>query len=153
MCSSDLNVAGQIGSNNAGKITTGSLSGASSGAVDLEAKNQVGTLGSFSTGGGAFTFSDNTALTVAGPINTGASDISLTTTGTGNDMTITGSVQTSGTLTLVTSGAANETNTGAIIANTLNVTAQTGISLTSPLNMISHVGKDKTKSGPNNITL
>ena len=99
------------------------------------------------------TFSDNTALTVAGPINTGASDISLTTTGTGNDMTITGSVQTSGTLTLVTSGAANETNTGAIIANTLNVTAQTGISLTSPLNMISHIGKDKTKSGPNNITL
>ena len=148
-----FNAAGEIGSNGAGVITASTLTGTSTGAVQLTAKNQVTTLDGFTTNNGLFTFSDNGPLTVAGPLNAGSGDISLTTTGTGNDMTIIGTVQTSGTLNLVTSGAANETNTGAIIVNTLNVTAQTGISLTSSLNMINHVGKDKTKSGPNNITL
>ncbi len=148
-----FNASGEIGSNGAGVITASTLTGSASGAVQLAAKNQVATLDGFTTNNGLFTFSDNGPLTIAGPLNTGSGDISLTTTGTGNTMTITGTVDTSGTLTLVTSGAANETATGAIIANTLNVTAQTGISLTSTHNMISHVGKDKTKSGPNNITL
>jgi hypothetical protein len=148
-----FNASDEIGSNGAGIITASTLTGSASGAVQLAAKNQVTTLDGFTTSNGLFTFSDNGPLTVAGPINTGSGDISLTTTGTGNDMTITGTVNTLGTLTLVTSGAANETSTGAIIVNTLNVTAQTGIDLTSSLNMINHVGKDKTKSGPNNITL
>ena len=148
-----FSVAGEIGGNGAGVITANTLGGDAQGAVQLTAKNHVAELNGFDTSNANFTFSDAVPLTIANTINTGTGDISLTTTGTGNTMTITGTVDTSGTLNLVTSGAANETSSGAIIVNTLNVTAQTGISLTSPLNMINHVGKDKTKSGPNNITL
>jgi hypothetical protein len=54
---------------------------------------------------------------------------------------------------LVTSGEAKESSAGAILAKLLNVTANTGIELTSKTNKIKKLGTDKTKTGPNKVTL
>jgi hypothetical protein len=53
----------------------------------------------------------------------------------------------------VTTGNATETNAGAIVANLLNVTASTGIDLTSKKNAIQKLGTDKTTTGRNKVTL
>ncbi len=88
---------------------------------------------------------------MAGPADAGTGNLSLTTVGRGHniviDNTISGHVAT-----LISAGKANETTAGAIIIDTLNVTAQTGITLTSPSNNITTLGTDTTASGPNNIT-
>jgi hypothetical protein len=53
----------------------------------------------------------------------------------------------------VTSGEATESKAGEIEAKLLNVTADTGIELTSKKNKIKKLGTDKTKKGPNKVTL
>jgi hypothetical protein len=80
--------------------------------------------------------------------HTGA--LELTTVGSKHNLE---AAITGGTITLVTTGEATETSKGAISANLLNVTADSGIELTSKSNKIKNLGTDKTKSGPNKVTL
>jgi hypothetical protein len=60
---------------------------------------------------------------------------------------------TGGTVVLVVSGAATEISAGAIVARLHNVTADTGIELTSSKNKIKKLGIDTTKKGSNSVTL
>ena len=147
----DLVTDGTLVQATTGIITATTLEGRSVGATTLTAANLIGALGAFSTINAGLKLTDGKALTVSGDLSTGAGAIALTTTGAGSNLTI-GDISSTGTVTLVTSGEAKETSTGAIAANTLNVTADTGISLTATGNHITHVGTDSTKSGPNTIT-
>ncbi|PZN84616.1 MAG: hypothetical protein DM484_02565, partial [Candidatus Methylumidiphilus alinenensis] len=101
---------------NSGAITTtGTLTGYTTGAGNAATLNSntnaVGTLGSFAATG-AFALTDNTALSVSGPVS--GSSVTLTTT-TGNGLTLAGNVtgNAGGTVTL-DSGAAIQQNSGAI---------------------------------------
>ncbi len=56
-------------------------------------------------------------------------------------------------MNLVAGAAITEsTSVGAIDAHLLNVTAKTGITLTSTHNHIATLGTDHTTSGPNHVT-
>ena len=89
---------------------------------------------------------------VAGAVNGGTGTIALTTTGANTDnLTINAKVSTTGTggvVTLVSAGNVGEsTSTGAVVTQKLNVTAATGISLASTLNIIATIGTKSTQSG------
>jgi hypothetical protein len=147
----DLISAKTISSNGSGIITAGALDGSSVGSVTLTADNLIGRLGAFSTGNGAFSLTDAGSLTVAGAVNAGTGALSLTTLDSGNiaiDAALKGA-----TVDLTSAGNVTESTKGAVIANLLNVAADTGISLTSALNNIHSVGTDTTTSGPNRIKL
>jgi hypothetical protein len=141
---------GTLTQTSAGIITAATFYGRSTGAATLKAANLIGALGPFTTTNAGFALTDHKALTVSGKLSTGSGAITLTTTGAGSNLTI-GDVSTTGALTLVTSGEAKETAAGAIVAKTLNVTANTGVLLTAKGNDITEVGVDSTKSGPNQI--
>jgi hypothetical protein len=70
---------------------------------------------------------------------------------TAGDLVVNAQVS-AGTVTLETAGRAKETAIGALDTSLLNVTAQTGVTLTSTLNAIGAVGVDTPGSGPNLIT-
>jgi hypothetical protein len=89
---------------------------------------------------------------VDGTLNAGSHDIALTTKGSGHDIAVHAKLE-AGTVNLVSAGKATESSAGAIVASLLNVTADTGIALTSSKNKIKKLGTDKTKSGSNNVNL
>jgi filamentous hemagglutinin family protein len=146
-----LDSAGAITENDAGAVVASTLAGYSVSAVDLSSNNNlVGSLGVFSTNNhGDFTLVDGQTLDVSGAVNAGSHNISLTTAS--GDIAIDGELE-AGTVNLMSAGQANESSSGAIVASLLNVTAQTGISLTSSNNNITAIGTDATASGPSNIT-
>jgi len=113
----------------------------------------ISNLGNFTTNGGAFALSDAATLKVTGIVNSGAGTLSLTTTGTGHNINIVKEIETTGTIDLVSAAKDLEASSGAIVANKLNVTAVTGIDLTSALNNIAQLGTDTTTSGPNHVNL
>jgi hypothetical protein len=107
----------------------------------------------FSTGGNhAFELIDDHALTVDGKVTAGTGTLDLITAGSKHNLAIDSAI-TGGTINLVTTGEATENSAGTITASLLNVTAGTGIELTSAKNKIKKLGTDKTKKGPNKITL
>ena len=115
--------------------------------------NDITDLDAFTTGGAYnFALTDGHDLTVDGTVNAGSHTIALTTKGSGHDIAIDAKLE-GGTIDLVSAGKVTETNADAIVANLLNVTAQTGITLTSSKNKIKKLGTDKTKTGPNKVTL
>ncbi len=145
----DLMSAATISESSAGDIDTTTLDGSSVGTVKLtSAKNTITDLGMF-TAGGMFELTDDHALTVDGKVTAGTGTLDLTTVGSGHSLAIDSAI-TGGTINLVTTGEATESSAGAIVASTvLNVTADTGIKLTSAKNKIKKLGTDKTKTGQN----
>jgi filamentous hemagglutinin family protein len=145
--------AATISESNAGDIDAKTLTGSAKGTVKLtSAKNTITDLGALSTGSHAFALTDDHALTVDGKVNAGTGTLDLTTVGNNHDLAIEAAI-TAGTINLVTTGEATETSKGAITAKLLNVTADTGIDLTSKANKIKKLGTHKTKKGPNKVTL
>jgi hypothetical protein len=146
--------AATIGENGSGDIDATTLTGSAHGTVRLTgAKNTIADLGAFTTGGNlAFALTDDHALTVDGKVDAGTGTLNLTTTGSKHGLAIEAAI-TGGTVNFVTTGEATETTKGAITASLLNVTANTGIDLTSQANKIKKLGTDKTKTGPNKVTL
>jgi hypothetical protein len=146
--------AAAIAESNAGDLDAKTLTGSAHGAVKLtSAKNTVTDLGAFTTGGNnAFSFTDDHALTVDGKMAAGTGMLDLTTVGSGHNLAIASAI-TGGTVNLITTGEATVTSKGAITAKLLNVTASTGIDLTAKANKIKKLGTDKTKKGPNKVTL
>jgi len=109
-----LTSAGAITEGTGGAITAGTLTGSSTGATTLNGANRVGSLGSFTAAG--FAFSNAQALAVAGPVNGGASTTLTTTAG---DLAIDGTV--SGTSMMLNSaGKITEGAGGVITAATLS---------------------------------
>ncbi|HEY2033499.1 MAG TPA: filamentous hemagglutinin N-terminal domain-containing protein [Rhizomicrobium sp.] len=151
-----LSSGGTISSSSAGIITAAALTGTSHGDTSLGALNDIAKLGAFTTNSGAFGLRDNADLTVDGVVNAGNGTISLTTSGTNHSLAIKSSLTTKGSagaVSLQVSGSATETNAGAIVTHRLDVTAKTGIKLTSPKNDIKVLGTHTTKTGPNQVTL
>ena len=153
-----LSSAGTI-NQTAGVITATTLTEISHGATTLKGANMVNNLGAFTNAGtGGIAFTDARALIVSGAVNGGTGTVALTTTGaTANNLTINASVSTSGAagvVTLISAGNVGEsTSTGAVVTHLLNVTAHTGISLTSLLNNIAILGTNTTVTGTKNIHL
>ncbi|MGB3746598.1 MAG: hypothetical protein WA961_00235, partial [Rhodanobacter sp.] len=109
-----LTSAGAIAEGTGGTITADTLTGSSSGATTLNGANRVGTLGSFTAAG--FAFSNAQTLAVTGPVNGGASTTLTTTAG---DLAIDGAV--SGTSMMLNSaGRITEGAGGVITAATLS---------------------------------
>ena len=148
-----LDSGNAIEQNAAGVVTATILDGNATGPVALNARNSVVELGSFSTVNHSFLFRDDASLTVTGVLYTGSGSLSLETAGLGHDLDIMNEIDAIGTITLDAGGSANEGANGAIVANVLNVTADTGIDMTSSHNNINRLGKDVTKSGSNKINL
>jgi hypothetical protein len=149
-----IDAAGTITQASADGIKAKTLKGKSGGAAQFgSAKNTIADLHGFSTGGHLFALTDDQDLAVNGAVTSGASATDLTTVGKGHDIAIDAAVKSSTDVNLVSAGNVTESNSGAISAAVLNVTAGTGITLTSKLNKIVKLGTDKTKSGPNKVTL
>jgi hypothetical protein len=150
----DLVSADTVTEDSSGDLDATKLTGSAHGAVSLtSAKNTLNDLSTFSTGGNnAFSLTDDHGLTTDGTVNAGTAALKLTTTGSGHNLAIDSAI-TGGTVTFVTTGGATEDSSGAITASLLNVTADTGIELTSTKNKIKKLGTDKTTSGPNKVTL
>jgi hypothetical protein len=146
--------AATVTESSAGDIDATKLEGSSVGTTKLTStKNTITDLSTFSTGGNnAFELTDDHALTVDGTVTAGTGTLDLTTTGTKHNLAIDSAI-TGGTINLVTTGEATETSAATITASLLNVTADTGIELTSAKNKIKKLGTDKTKTGPNKVTL
>ncbi|MGN6657345.1 MAG: beta strand repeat-containing protein [Rhodanobacter sp.] len=104
-----LTSAGAIAEGTGGTITADTLTGSSSGATTLNGANRVGTLGSFTAAG--FAFSNAQTLAVTGPVNGGASTTLTTTAG---DLAIDGAV--SGTSMMLNSAGRITEGAGGVIA-------------------------------------
>jgi filamentous hemagglutinin family protein len=149
----DLVAGGFIEEGAGGRIDATALMGSADGAVSLTNANQITDLGDFTVSDdSSFALTDAHHLIVDGVVDAGNAFVDLTTTGSGHDLAIDGTVSGS-EINLIAGGEATESGSGAITAsNILNVTADTGIVLTSPNNNIANVGTDQTNSGPNRIT-
>jgi hypothetical protein len=144
--------AATVTENSSGEIDVTTLTGSSSGSAEMTSKkNTIADLGSF-TSGSTFELTDDHALKVDGTVNAGSHTVHLTTVGTKHNLAIDAKLE-GGTIDLVTTGEATESKAGEIEAKLLNVTAATGIELTSKKNKIKKLGTHKTKKGPNKVTL
>jgi filamentous hemagglutinin family protein len=143
--------AGIAEDSGSGRIIAAALIGTSMGDAILNGANQIADV-AFTTGNGNLSLTDDRDLSVSGEVNTGTGALSLTTQNKGA-ISVTGTLATQGTLNLNSvTNVTEDATTGAIDAGILNVTAQTGISLTSSNNNIAAIGTDTTASGPNKIT-
>jgi hypothetical protein len=134
-------------------IDVAKLAGSSAGGANLtNGEGIIADLGTFISGG-PFELTDDHNLTVSGLLDAGSHAIDLTTAGSADDPAIDGTI-ISGTIDLAATGKANESKMGAIDAiKLLNVTAGTGIELTSKRNDIKKLGTHATVVGPNKVTL
>ncbi len=124
-----------------GAITAATLTGSSRGETELMGTNLIANLGDFATNG-KLVLVNNEGLTIVGDVNAGVNDMTLRVNA-GN--LVANVALTAGTMSL--SAVQGEVyGTGAITANVLDVSANTGIDLQGP-NSIGKVHK-KTKSGP-----
>lgn len=147
-----ITAAGAIQQVSADAITANTLKGKSGGAAEFNsATNAIADLGAF-TAGTTFQLTDDQSLTVNGAINAGTHVIDLTTVGGSHNLAIHAKL-TGSTINLATTGEATESAAGAIDANLFNVSAVTGIELTSKKNKITTLGTHTTTSGPNKVTL
>jgi len=111
-----LVAGGLVNQSSGAAISVASLSGSTIGAVTLTAINQIGTLGTFATGGGDFALTDNETLTVTGAVNAGTGDISLTTTGAGDGIVLAAGLTSADTVDLVSAGTIAHSSAGIITA-------------------------------------
>jgi filamentous hemagglutinin family protein len=119
---------GAIGSvTQSAAITVGTLTGSSTGGTFLTAANHITSLGAFTDSSSfGISLTNVQPLTVTGPVNAGSTGfLTLTTTGTGSDLTFTAGL-TGSTVVLNSGGAITQTG-GAITAGSL---AATGTSVT-----------------------
>jgi filamentous hemagglutinin family protein len=136
----DLISAGTIGQTNVGIITAATLVGSSVGGATLSKANVVGDLGAFTnTGAGGFALEDTSLLTVNGPVSAGTGNLTLTTTGTGNNIVISKAINAGGTVDLVSTGSISQANTGIITAGTL-IGSDTVTTTLKAANEISNLG-------------
>jgi filamentous hemagglutinin family protein len=120
----DLVSSGAISQNSAGVITATTLTGSSSGATTLTSANQITDLGAFTnSAAGGFALTDGKTLTVNGAVNAGSGNLSLTTTGAGNNIVIEKSITDGATARLVSSGNISEGATVVVTAATLSGSA------------------------------
>lgn len=98
------------------------------------------------SGSGGISLLDDNGITVAGAVNAGTDDLSLTTIGAGN-IAITGSLTAGGTVTLSSASAIWESNTASIAANTLTGSSANATHLQG-VNTIDNLG-DFTTTGAN----
>lgn len=143
-----LTATGAI-SQTAGSIITPTLTGSSSGNVNLAATgNQIGTLGSF-TAGNNFTLvdADSGGLTVSGPVT--ASNDAAITNSAGN-LTINGAVEGDVALALSSGGSMSEGTGGSLTTQTLSGTSVGGAQLTSATNSVQRLG-NWTNTGSGNF--
>jgi hypothetical protein len=127
-----LSATGAIGQTS-GFITAATLTGSSVGGATLTGANRVTSLGAFSdTGAGnatGFSFTDAQALGTAGTVQSSGQITLKTTGGTGSALTLGGNLTATGnTVTLTTSGAIGQAG-GIITAGMLTGTAVGSVSL------------------------
>jgi hypothetical protein len=148
-----LTSAAGISENSAnGQIAASVLTGASEGDVTLNGANRITNIAAFATNDGDFSLTTRGNLTVIGAVDTGSGNLSLTTV-TSGAISIDSTLETQATMNLTSAADVTEDiSTGVVDAQTLNVIAQTGISLNSSDNNITTIGTDTTTTGPNNIT-
>ncbi len=115
--------AGNITEGTGGIVVASTLTGDSSGDTTLKGENQIGTLGHFNAGN--FTLVNHAALSVTGPLIT-TGDISLTTTGTGNVLSV-GQALTGGAITLDSAGDLGVQQ--GIQASTINLAANGNLAI------------------------
>jgi filamentous hemagglutinin family protein len=111
-----------------GIITAGTLTGSSAGGATLNDANRIGTLAAFANAGAAgFGLTNGGSLTVAGPVDAGTGNLSLTTTSGGLAL---GGNLTAGTqtVTLISAGTIGQ-SAGIITARTLTGSSAGGATL------------------------
>jgi hypothetical protein len=150
-----LDSAGTI-SQAAGIITAGTLTGTSVGGASLIQANLVTALGSFTdTGAGSsgIAFTDARALGTTGTVSSVSGPITLTTTGTGSNLTLGAAVTSStGTVTLDSAGTVGQTG-GVVTAAVLIGNSVGGATLTDG-NLVTSVGAfTDTGAGSTGIAL
>ena len=144
-----LTDTGSVSETGAGAIDAGHLAGGAATGASLNGANLVSHLNGFTVSGtGDLSLTDGQTLDVVAPVSVNNGTLSLTTTAGNIDFQ--GSVSANA-VNLVSAAQALEFSTGAIATGLLNVTAQTGILLTSSNNNITAVGTDSTTTGPNKI--
>jgi filamentous hemagglutinin family protein len=109
----ELDATGPITEGNSGKLTAANLSGVSNtGSVVLDQTNTVGTLGSFTAGGGDFSLTSTGSLAVTGPVS--GTDVAINA----GTLDVGGSIGATGAAGTVALGASTGTlglNSGAIL--------------------------------------
>jgi filamentous hemagglutinin family protein len=136
----DLVSAGTIGQTNVGTITAATFVGSSAGGTTLSKANVITDLGAFTnTGAGGFALEDASALTVNGAVNAGTGNLTLITTGTGNNIALGKALTAGGTVDLVSTGSISQGTPGIITAATLTG-SDTGTTTLKSANEISNLG-------------
>jgi hypothetical protein len=144
-----LNSAGTI-SQTSGTITGGILTGYSTGGATLNDANSVGALGDFTNNAsGNFAFTNGNTLHVTGALKNEVGDTMLVTTGAGSDLSISGSIDSAGhKVTLTSAGTIDESSgTGTITADQVTGSATGGIALTGVNNVNKLAGFTNTGAG------
>jgi filamentous hemagglutinin family protein len=125
-----------------GTITAYTLTGSAAGFVVLSGANEIANLGDFTDTGGRFVLNNSEGLTVSGTVNTGSNILSLQASD--GDLVVNGALS-GGAMTL-RSLLGQVYGTGQLTANSLIVTADTGIDLNGGSNLLGTIYK-KTASG------
>jgi fibronectin-binding autotransporter adhesin len=140
-----LNSSGTIASDSAGILTARTLTGSSVGVTTLNAANAIGDLGAFTSSGG-FALKDAKSLTVTGAVNAGTGNLTLTTMGSGSNLSIANTLSSSGTLDLVSVGTLDESGSGMIDASSLTGSS-VGATTLNAANAIGDLGAFTTGNG------
>jgi filamentous hemagglutinin family protein len=120
-----LNTTGGI---EGGDFNVASISGSAKGAVQLV--GNISQLGSFTTGGNAFSLTDEESLTVTGAVNAGAGSLTLTTKNAGDKITLDAAL-TGGTVKLTSVSTITSDSAGKVSAATLTGSSKGATSLTA----------------------
>ena len=149
-----LSATGNITQNSAGIITASTLTGNTFGPIAGEsatfsANNAIANLGAFTATAG-FTLNDATPLSVTGAINAGTNNLTLTTTGANNGLSINAPI-TGGTVDLVSAGALTQNSAGIITATTLTGSTN-GSATLADANAITSLGAFATNNGALSLT-
>ncbi|WP_168171090.1 filamentous hemagglutinin N-terminal domain-containing protein [Rhodanobacter sp. B05] len=121
-----LNATGAIAQAAAtGVITAGTLTGHSTGSTSLLGANKIGTLGAFNATNG-FSLVDAQALAVNGAVAGGTGATTLTTSGAGNNLTLTSAGNITGTGVTLTSGGTLDAAAGSSVNSSNGALSLTG---------------------------
>ncbi len=113
-----------------GIIDAATLTGKSAGSATINGANQIATLDAFTNAGtGGFSLTDDGALVINGAVNAGTGTLMLTTTGSGDGITIKEQLTANNQLTLTSAGRINESGSGAIVAASLTGSSMDGVTL------------------------
>jgi hypothetical protein len=114
--------------------------------VTLNAANVFTNLGAFTTGGNyAFSLTDAHDLTVTGAVNAGTGALTLTTTGSGNDIIVNNTLH-GGTVKLASAATIASNSSGKITATTLTGSSHGTVTLNAA-NKVTNLGAFTTNNG------